>query len=167
MASSCMAVSLSDLSDVRQLDNLFILYTLLAELTGPDSPTYTTCCLTAYAIVMQIWQVCACVMSCCRYLSSLILMLLSVPSHRCGHRCGYMALAYPTDFLCHMSSTLSSMSLYGYLFPYINFFILIKFSFLELWWHLVPRQKRYTDIHMGMCCKKKIMIGWRNVRSMK
>ena len=56
--SSCVAGSLSDLGDVRQLDSLFILYTLLAELTGPDSPAYTTCCLTAYAVVMQIWQVC-------------------------------------------------------------------------------------------------------------
>ena len=56
--SSCVAGSLSELGDIRQLDSLFILYTLLAELSGPDSPAYTTCCLTAYAVVMQMWQVC-------------------------------------------------------------------------------------------------------------
>jgi len=56
--SSCVVSSLSDLQDIRQLDSLFILHSLLAELTGPDSPAYTSYCLTAYAIIMQIWQVC-------------------------------------------------------------------------------------------------------------
>jgi len=60
MPSTCMAASLSELCDVRQLDNLFILYTLLAELSGRDSPSYISYCLTAYAVVMQIWQVCTC-----------------------------------------------------------------------------------------------------------
>ena len=55
--SSCTSSSLSELFDVRQLDNLFILHSLLAELCGPDSPAYTSHCLTAYAVVLRIWQV--------------------------------------------------------------------------------------------------------------
>ena len=53
-----MAESLSEVCDVRQLDNLFILYSLLAELSGRDSPLYASYCLVAHAVVMQIWQVC-------------------------------------------------------------------------------------------------------------
>jgi len=56
--SRCAAASsVSELSDVRQLDSLFILHSLLAELSAPDSPAYASYCLTAYAVVMQIWQV--------------------------------------------------------------------------------------------------------------
>ena len=57
LPSTCVASSLAELCDIRQLDTLFILYTLLAELTGPDSPAYTSYCLTAYSIVIQMWQV--------------------------------------------------------------------------------------------------------------
>jgi len=53
-----MAGSIGDLCNIQQLDNLLILYALLAELSGPDSPAYTSYCLTTYAIVMQMWQVC-------------------------------------------------------------------------------------------------------------
>jgi len=59
MSSGCVAESLSELCNIQQLDALFICYSLLAEISGPDSPAYTSYCLTAYAVVMQMWQVCA------------------------------------------------------------------------------------------------------------
>ena len=48
---------LDDLHNVRQLDGLFISYTVLAELAGCDSPSYLDYCLTAHAMIMQIWKV--------------------------------------------------------------------------------------------------------------
>ena len=50
-------VTLSDLCDVRQLEVLFRVHTLLAQVTGTSSAYHTTYCLLAYSFVVRLWQV--------------------------------------------------------------------------------------------------------------
>ena len=50
-------MTLSDLSDIKQLEVLFRIHTLLAQVTGTSSAYHTTYCLLAYSFVIRLWQV--------------------------------------------------------------------------------------------------------------
>ncbi|KYO42269.1 cilia- and flagella-associated protein 46 isoform B [Alligator mississippiensis] len=50
-------VAFQDLQNIRQLENLFRAYTLIAIISGRSSPYHQQHCLMAYACIIRIWQV--------------------------------------------------------------------------------------------------------------
>ena len=57
VTSSNLSLDVWGLWDVKQMEGLFRVHTLQAQLSGRSSPQYTDLVLQAVAYVMQIWQV--------------------------------------------------------------------------------------------------------------
>lgn len=58
-------INLEDLSNIKQLEALFRVQTLMALFSGHGSSFHQQHCLTAYACVIRIWQVRSHEIICC------------------------------------------------------------------------------------------------------
>ena len=58
---SDISVKMDDIFDVRQMETLMRIHVMLAQIAGRSSPHHKDYVLLAYAFLLRIWQVRACV----------------------------------------------------------------------------------------------------------